>query len=122
MKTNAKIIIVAGISGFLAVLIGALGAHALSGLDDASEHAFETASEYHFYHTLALLFTGLAGNEKKWNWIRGFFLAGIILFCGGIYLSVFSGISTFTKVTPLGGMSFMTGWILLVWTALKQEG
>lgn len=105
----------ASLSGLLAVAFGAFGAHALRGrLDDYAMGVFETAVQYHFYHSLALLAVGvLALGQpqtvllKSSGWL---FLLGLVLFSGSLYLLSLSGIKWLGAVTPLGGLAFIAGW------------
>jgi uncharacterized membrane protein YgdD (TMEM256/DUF423 family) len=105
----------ASLSGLLAVAFGAFGAHALRGrLDDYAMGVFETAVQYHFYHSLALLAVGVIALGqpqtvllKSSGWL---FLLGLILFSGSLYLLSLSGIKWLGAVTPLGGLAFIAGW------------
>jgi uncharacterized membrane protein YgdD (TMEM256/DUF423 family) len=116
-------LVVAAINGALAVAAGAFGAHALQGrLDAHAMQVFETGARYHMYHALAI---GLAAFA-----IRGagasaaqasaiFFLAGIVLFSGSLYLLALTGIRTLGIVTPFGGLAFLVGWGALAYAATK---
>lgn len=113
---------IATLNGFLAVALGAVAAHALVGRIDA--HAlqiFETAARYQMYHALAL---GLTAGATRSNAPRtahlaaGFFLAGIVLFSGSLYLLALTGNTALGFVTPFGGLAFLAGWAMLAWTAL----
>ena len=95
-------------------LRAALDAHALE--------IFETGARYHMYHALAM---GLAAFAMRANapakiaaW---FFLAGIVLFCGSLYLLALTGEHAFGFVTPFGGLAFMIGWLALAWAALRMK-
>ena len=121
----AKLFItLASISGMLAVTLGAFGAHALKGrLDDYSRGVFETAVQYHFYHSLALLAVGLLAVSqpqtamlKTSGWM---FFIGILVFSGSLYLLSVSGIRWLGAVTPLGGLAFIVGWACLAATGWK---
>ncbi len=112
-----------GILGFLAVALGAFGAHALeSQLGPASVETFNTGVRYHFYHTLALLALAILvkqdGPSRMMRAIAWCFGLGILLFSGSLYLlstSPITGLSTswLGPITPLGGTLFITGWLLL---------
>jgi uncharacterized membrane protein YgdD (TMEM256/DUF423 family) len=113
----------AAINGFLAVALGAFAVHGLSGRIDA--HAlqiFETAGRYHMYHALAI---GLAALCRRGaaaspaSWAAGFFLAGIVLFSGSLYLFALTGFRPLAFVTPFGGLAFLVGWATFAWTATK---
>ncbi|NGM60599.1 DUF423 domain-containing protein [Sphingobacterium sp. SGG-5] len=128
---NKQIILTASFFGLLAVIFGAFGAHGLEGKISA-EHldTWKTANQYHFYHTFALLFISTFSRAKSQSIRVSFiaFTAGIFLFSGSLYLlSVreLLGLGSFTgilgPVTPLGGLSFMVGWIGLFVAAVKHR-
>lgn len=108
----------------LAVMLGAFGAHALrERLDDYSRGVFETAVQYHFYHSLALLAVGLLALSqpqtamlKSSGWL---FFIGIVIFSGSLYLLSVTGVRWLGAVTPLGGLSFIAGWACLAATGWK---
>lgn len=108
----------------LAVLLGAFGAHALKKILSSDMLAiYHTAVQYQFYHALGLLAVGIIGLHYPSKWVRlsGVFLtAGIIIFSGSLYVLSLSEIKTFGAITPIGGLAFVIGWILLavgVWKA-----
>ena len=112
----AKLFItLASLSGMLAVAFGAFGAHALKGrLDDYAQGVFQTAVQYHFYHSLALLAVGVIAISypqatllRSSGWL---FVVGIIIFSGSLYLLSLSGLRWLGAVTPLGGLAFIAGW------------
>jgi uncharacterized membrane protein YgdD (TMEM256/DUF423 family) len=115
----AKLFItLASISGMLAVVLGAFGAHALRGkLDQPAIGVFETAVQYHFYHSFALLAVGVIALSqpqtvmlKSSGWL---FLIGIIIFSGSLYLLSITGVRWLGAITPLGGLAFIGGWACL---------
>lgn len=121
----AKLFItLASLSGMLAVILGAFGAHALrSRLDDYAMGVFETAVQYHFYHSLALLAVGIVALSqpqtvllKSSGWL---FIIGILVFSGSLYLLGITGIRWLGAVTPLGGLAFIGGWACLAASAWK---
>ncbi|MCO5287468.1 MAG: DUF423 domain-containing protein [Chitinophagaceae bacterium] len=113
----------AALIGALAVALGAFGAHGLKRV--ASEDVvavFETGVRYQFYHVFALLATALSfgyGNERLLKWAGRFFLLGILLFSGSLYLITLfkvqgvEGMSWIGPVTPLGGVCLIAAWVLL---------
>ena len=116
-------LLVAAINGALAVAAGAFGAHGLQGRIDA--HAlqiFETGVRYHMYHALAI---GLAAFSIRdaaatpATAAAGFFLAGILLFSGSLYLLALTGVRLIGIVTPFGGVCFLVGWICLAFAATR---
>lgn len=123
-----KLFIVAGsILGALGVTIGAFGAHALQKLltQHGRQETFETAVKYHFYHALALILTGIiishkAGEYKTLNWSGYCFIAGVLIFSGSLYILCLSGNTWWGRVTPIGGLFFIAGWVLLAVGAAKS--
>lgn len=118
------IIMTAAIFLAMAVALGAFGAHGLkSHLTTEMLEIFKTGIEYHFYHALGLLLVGvlafyLPGIYLKWSAI--FLVSGIILFSGSLYLLAVSGIKWLGAITPLGGLGFIIGWILLFVAVAKN--
>lgn len=102
---------------FLAVALGAFAAHALEArLEPRAIEVFETGARYQLAHALALLLLGLL--LARWPgglgiWAGWAFLAGIILFSGSLYVLALTGVRAWGAVTPLGGVSFLLGWVLL---------
>jgi uncharacterized membrane protein YgdD (TMEM256/DUF423 family) len=107
----------------LGVLIGAFGAHGLKTIVAAEKLVtFETGVRYHFYHALGLVFLGLFQQLNPSLSIKKpliAFLAGIILFSFNCYLYVLTDIKTFALIVPLGGLSFVLGWIFFGTAILK---
>ena len=109
---------------FLGVVAGALGSHALSDLLDQgnSRRLFELATDYMFYHGLALLAVGLAKGRyprMRFEYAAGLFVAGSVLFQGNLYLLSLAGSSPLKMLTPVGGLCLMAGWIVLAVSALR---
>jgi len=103
---------VAGVLGASAVALGAYGAHSTFPKDDKIElkEVFERANKYHFLHSLAMLGVPLC----RWPKTSGtFFLLGIVMFSGTCYYLALTGDRSFNKVTPLGGICFILGWLAL---------
>ena len=104
---------IAAATGFLAVALGAFGAHGLHGLLERN-HAVEiwkTASTYHLVHAAVLLF--VAGMKPFPRIAWALFLAGIIVFSGSLYLLAVTDIRQLGAVTPLGGIGLLAGWLVL---------
>jgi len=106
----------------LAVILGAFGAHALKALVTPEKLlVFETGVRYHFYHSLALLATGIIYSHfptKQLRLATGLFLTGTALFSGSLYAMVFVSISGGSLgplgiITPIGGLFFIAAWIML---------
>jgi uncharacterized membrane protein YgdD (TMEM256/DUF423 family) len=114
------------IMGGVAVAIGAFGAHALKPALTAAgrEDTFELAVRYQFYHALALLATGIVSRymQSKQLKIAGlFFLLGILIFSGSLYVLSLTGITWLGAITPIGGICFLVGWGLLVSAFIRRK-
>ena len=121
-----QFLLIASISGALAVMIGAFGAHALRSLLLANDRleTFDTAVKYHFYHTLALIAIAILMYkiDSKALTVAGYsFIIGIVLFSGSLYALCISGITKFGAITPLGGLSFIVGWLALFFSIFKAK-
>jgi uncharacterized membrane protein YgdD (TMEM256/DUF423 family) len=114
---------IAAINGALAVAFGAFAAHGLQGrIDTHAISVFETGARYHMYHALALGFAAFAMRGDAATPARGaayFFLAGIVLFSGSLYLLALTGIKGIGIVTPFGGVAFLIGWASLAYAAMR---
>ena len=108
----------------LSVVAGALGVHALRDtLDPGALNTFQTASRFQMYHALALVLTGLL--VDRWpsrmlvaaGWL---FTGGVVVFCGSLYILALTGIGLFGAVAPIGGLSLMGGWGLLILTVFTS--
>lgn len=113
-------IIISAVSGFSAVTIGAFGAHGLKEkLSVEMLEVYKTGVLYHLVHTVVLLTISLSDKIKS-QLPSIFFLAGIILFSFSLYIYSTSGIKFFAMITPLGGVSYLIGWIMII-TNLKAN-
>ena len=145
LKNGRRWIFVGSVSAFLAVALGAFGAHGIkSSVEPELLMIFETAVRYQFYHALALVFYGLwqlteanldlsAGatsarprSTSRWLWwVNDLpawgFLKGTVLFSGSLYLMVATGVRALGMVTPLGGLAFLVGWISLAHAAVVRS-
>lgn len=111
-------IVFASLSGFLAVALGAFGAHALkSVLSSDMFSVYQTAVEYHLIHSVLLFVVSvLMVTHGNLLWLKRSAIAiawGILLFSGSLYLLTLSGIKLLGMVTPLGGVSLLLGWLML---------
>lgn len=109
----------------LAVVLGAFGAHALEGYLQSSNaedmhedlNSWETGVRYQFFHGLAFLvlasFADRVARPGFIKWTTILFVAGIVIFSGGLYAWVLTDIKPFVRVVPLGGVAFIAGWIVL---------
>jgi len=111
-------IMIASLSGAVAVGLGAFGAHALKNKLSSNGYleTYQTAVQYHFIHTLALLFIGLIIKQYPSNLLNysGWaMIIGIILFSGSLYTLSITGIKWLGAITPIGGLAFIIGWVLI---------
>lgn len=101
---------------FLAVLLGAFGAHGLKNrLSPEMLDIYKTGVFYHFIHALALWVLGVVSAPPAGAKIsQALFAAGILVFSGSLYALSLSGVKMWGAVTPLGGLCFLAGWLFLV--------
>ena len=117
------LIILGSIMMFLAVALGALGAHALNRKLSADMiKIYETGVQYHLIHGLGLIIMGLLADRLEQTslvLLAGWLLfAGIILFSGSLYVLSITGVRKLGAITPLGGVAFLAGWVILLIAAL----
>ncbi len=107
--------------GFLAVAIGAFGAHQLKDiLSPQMMDNYRTGVMYHLVHAVIITAIGFYSNPKFFK--AAFFLSlGIILFSFSLYVYSVTGIKPIAIITPFGGVSFLLGWLLIVITSLKRS-
>lgn len=117
--------------GAIAIALGAFGAHGLKQIVAAETvQVFQTGVQYQVYHVFALLAVGII-YEKRPNrllkWSGVFFIAGIVLFSGSLYLLTALkatdtvGLNGIGIITPFGGLFFIAGWILLFLGIMKRN-
>jgi uncharacterized membrane protein YgdD (TMEM256/DUF423 family) len=114
----------ASVSGFLAVALGAFGAHGLKNRLPADLLAvWHTAVQYQFWHTLALLGVGILLNQglsSRWLNVSGWlFAAGIVIFSGSLYALSLSGVRWLGAITPIGGVLWLAAWACLFYASTK---
>lgn len=111
------------ISGFLAIALGAFGAHALRSLsapgqwESGGASLWQTAVLYQMFHALALLvLAGLPAeliSNRVRTWVGGSFVLGTVLFSGSLYLLAVIGVPLLGMLTPVGGLLLLAGWGIL---------
>ena len=126
LPASARLFLILGaINMALTVGLGAAARHGLKAHLTSHDPGawFQTALHYHQLHSLGLLAIGLTilqTTANRWLAASGLFLlAGMLLFSGNLYLRSIAGIHVFHAVTPLGGMAFITGWIMFAWGAWR---
>ena len=128
-KLDKKIVITACILGAFTIVIGAYGAHGLKQLvDNEAITSFETGVRYQMYHVIVLLIIGFASpiSSTTKKWVFRLFILGIVLFSGSIYILALKYVLPFDvkflgPITPLGGLSFIIGWLRLGYGLLKLK-
>jgi uncharacterized membrane protein YgdD (TMEM256/DUF423 family) len=121
------------LAGAIAVALGAFGAHGLKKITTLTPEtisAFQTGVQYQMYHTLALLATAILyeRNAVKFiKWAGYCFVYGIILFSGSLYIltalkaTETVGMNGIGMITPIGGLFFVAGWLLLFAGIVKKN-
>lgn len=117
--------IVAAVSAFISVAAGAFGAHGLkSRLTPEMLTVFEVGVRYQMYHSFGLFVVSWAcerfpssSTTTTSGWL---FIAGIIIFSGSLYLLSITGLKWLGAITPIGGLAFLFGWIMLAWSAVQK--
>ena len=116
-----NVLLVSAISGLLAVALGAFGAHGLKArLSSDMLAVYETAVQYHFWHTLALLGVAVLlqqGFQVKLS--ANLFFAGTVIFSGSLYILAVSGVKWLGAITPIGGVLLIAGWASLAVAAYR---
>ena len=126
MNEQIKFLLVTGaLLAALAVMLGAFGAHGLKKTLHADMLVvYKTAVDYHFIHALGMLLAGLFllhYPQSRPILIAGFcMLAGILIFSGSLYALSLTEIKKLGMITPLGGLAFIVGWVMLAWGLYKS--
>lgn len=115
--------ILLGLLGLAAVALGAYGSHAAAFADERAQAVFETAVRYHFAHLPGLGIAALIGSlapalARRAGVAGALFLAGILLFCGSLYLKALGLADVTNPTAPSGGFLLMAGWLALAWAGL----
>lgn len=128
---NRKALLSGSIFGALAVVLGALAAHALkSSISSEALESFNTGVRYQMYHSILLIVIGLNSSIPRTKLINAainLLIIGIVLFSFSIYLlstkeiTLLKNISFLGPITPLGGLSLISAWICLFFTFLKNK-
>ena len=118
-------VVLVGLNGAIAVALGAFATHGMAG--EKMSHArdlVETAAHYQLVHAVGVAAIAALAHqvpdERLLRWAAYAMLAGILFFCGALYVIAFAGISAFGMVAPIGGLSFITGWLMLAGAGWKR--
>lgn len=117
---------ISAVSGCLATILGAFGAHGLKGkISEPLFHAYQTGVQYQFYHTFALAIVACLmfryGASKALSVSAILFIVGMILFSGSLYALAFGAPRWLGPITPVGGLCFIGAWACLTFAALKMN-
>ncbi|MBS0661992.1 MAG: DUF423 domain-containing protein [Verrucomicrobia bacterium] len=127
--THRTSLLAAALVGVTGVALGAFGAHALKAflLERGMLNAWDTAARYQMLHAVALFGAAVwlrtaTGSASRWiGRAAACWTAGVVLFCGSLYALAGGGPNWLGPITPLGGLAFMLGWLLLGVAAVAQE-
>lgn len=110
------------IMAFLGVGVGAFGAHTLKGVLGDQADVYETGVHYHLIHALGIVLIGILVERfpgALMNWAGWLLFIGILLFSGSLYVLSITKVSVVGAITPIGGVAFLAGWLLVVIAVLK---
>ena len=130
-KRTKSLLLLTALSGALAVVIGAFGAHTLvDKIAPSSLTSYKTGVSYQFYHSLASMISLLLlvhFKSVQFRWASICFLIGILFFSGSIYLLTTNSITgiglrgILGPMTPIGGLFFIVGWVLILFGVIKVK-
>lgn len=115
---NRAFLFLGAAAAFLAVALGAIGAHALRAqLTEYSLSIYQTAVQYQIWHALGLILIALLSASHSYSrilfWSGSLMAGGILFFSGSLYALAFTGNKFYAMFTPIGGMAFLCAWLLL---------
>lgn len=116
-------LLLGSLNAFLSIALGAFGAHALKPILGDRLSVYHTGVQYQMMHALALILVAFLA--EKWpnssliGWAGWLMLVGIILFSGSLYGLSITKLSVFGPITPLGGLAFLAGWVMLMIAAWR---
>lgn len=118
-------LLLGSINAFLAVVLGAFGAHGLKDKLTPDQLAvYQTGVQYHMYHALGLILVAILADRLAGSslitWSGWSMFIGILLFSGSLYALTLTGIKVLGAITPIGGVAFLIGWLLLFVAALRN--
>jgi uncharacterized membrane protein YgdD (TMEM256/DUF423 family) len=118
-------IIIGAINAFVAVALGAFGAHGLADkLEPKYLEIWKTGVTYQMFHATGLLIIGLllskVGSSPLFTWSGWLMMIGIIFFSGSLYILSLTKIGVLGAITPIGGVCFLAAWVLIVVGAVKH--
>lgn len=119
MSMNRSILGLGALLLALAIGIGAFGAHLLKDqLSPASLEIYKTGQFYHVIAAFGIMLLALFSAPKVHVWLQSI---GLILFSGSLYALALTGIGIFGAITPLGGVAWITSWLMLAWWGFRSS-
>ncbi|WP_027158961.1 DUF423 domain-containing protein [Methylobacter luteus] len=122
---NSLFLCLGAISAFLGVSMGAFGAHALKTvLSSDMLEVYKTAVSYQMWHALGLIaiaFIPQASESALVHWAGWLMFAGTLLFSGSLYLLTIFNLKWLGMITPIGGVAFLSAWLLIAIFAVKTQ-
>ena len=119
------VLLIASLSGALAVMLGAFGAHGLkSRLTPELMAVYQTGVQYHFYHTVALLTCGLLihnGMDNTAVRVGAYSFIVMMIFSGSLYILAITDTRWLGAITPIGGAAFIVGWLALTIGVMRSN-
>ena len=119
---QSRFLFLAALAGFIAVAMGAFGAHGLKHV--LSEHyldVYKTAVLYQMWHALLLALIAVLPKQRLLTWAAWSLVTGIVLFSGSLYLLAILKLGWLGMITPFGGLAFLLAWGLLAFAAFKHQ-
>lgn len=128
--SNRTLLILASLFGFSAIALGAFGAHALKPqlLETGLYEVWTTGAHYHLVHSVALFALAVWRGQQTQSQtfaltvVAVFWVLGMVLFSGSLYLLAMGAPRFIGAITPIGGVLMMVGWLSLGVIALRDEG
>ena len=115
-----KLLLGGAVLGLVSVIMGTLGDHSLDLTPDKAE-SLATAIRYNMLYAVLVVVLALMSPEKKLHIPGSIFAIGTALFSFAIYTALITNIEQFNYITPLGGITIMVGWIILILKAIKTK-
>lgn len=117
------LIIIGAVFGFLAVALGAFGAHLLEGnISDKMLNTWEKAVKYQMFHTVPIIIAALLYAKSSLSsllWSGWLFIIGTLIFSGSLYIYSNTGTKFLAMMTPFGGITFLVGWVVFGYALVK---
>ncbi|OIJ21832.1 hypothetical protein BKP45_03815 [Anaerobacillus alkalidiazotrophicus] len=118
-------LLIGSINMAIAVGLGAFGAHGLQPkLTEKMFNIYQTGVQYHMIHAVAIILVAIIsdrlGDPTILSWAGWSFVLGVIFFSGSLYVLSISGVKILGAITPIGGILFIVGWMLLAFSAAKS--